>query len=50
MGLSALMADSLEIIAPYPVKKFIGINPMGLSKPWDNSLYINALNPVKSTY
>ena len=46
MGLSALRADSLDIIALRPVKKLIRINPISLIYPWDDSLGIIDLNPV----
>ena len=40
MGMSTPRSDSLEIIALQPVKKRLGINPMGRSAPWDDSLDI----------
>ena len=46
MVISAPMADSLEIITLHPVKKLIGIDPMGLRYPWDDSLDIIALKIV----
>ena len=47
MGLSAPRSSSIDIIALYPVKKLIGINPMRLSDPCADSLDIIAFNPVK---
>ena len=40
MGLSAPWDNSLEIIVMNPVKKLLGINPMGLSDPRAKYLYI----------
>ena len=40
MGLSDPWAESLDIISLQPVKKWIGVNPMGLSAPRINSLVI----------
>ena len=37
-------ADSFEIIVLHPGKILLGINPMGISAPWVNSLDIIALN------
>ena len=42
------MGDSLEIIALYPERKLIGINPMGISDPWYDSIDIIALDPFKN--
>ena len=47
MGLSAPRTASIDIIALWPVKILIGINPMNLSAPWAKYLDIIALNPVK---
>ena len=47
MGLIAPRDDSFDIIGLCPVKKLIGINPMGLSAPWDDSLYNIFLDTVK---
>ena len=47
MGLSAPRADSLEIIALQPVRKFIGINPTRLIDPWSGALDIIDLNTFK---
>ena len=46
MSLSAPYTNSLDNIYLNPVKKILGINPMGLIDPWANSLYIIALQPV----
>ena len=46
MGISDPRADSVEIIALHPVKKLVGINPMSLSAPWDDSLDIITLKTV----
>ena len=46
MGLSDPRSDSLEIIALQKVKKMIGINPIGISAPWANSIDIIDLKPV----
>ena len=50
MGLSAPRADSLEIIALQPVRKFIGINPTRLIDPWSGALDIINLNTLKKRY
>ena len=42
MGLSSPWADSIDIIALHPVKKWLGINPMVISVPWDDSIDIIA--------
>ena len=47
MGSSSPRDASIDIIALWPVKILIGINPMNLSAPWAESLDIIALNPVK---
>ena len=47
MCISAPWADSLEIIALLPVKKCLGINPMGLSAPRAKYLQISSLQTVK---
>ena len=47
MVLSAPRSGSLDIIAFRPVKKWLGINPMGLSVPWYNSLDIIAFQITK---
>ena len=49
MGLSDPRSASIDIIALWPLKIFIGINPMSLSAPWAEYLDIIALNPVKNT-
>ena len=35
--------DSIDIISLHQVKKGLGVNPMGLSVTWADSLYIIAL-------
>ena len=42
------MTDSFEINYLRPVKKLLGIKPMGLSSPWADSLEIIVLKPVKN--
>ena len=46
MGLSAPRVKSLDIIALLPVKKIPGMNPMGLSANWADSLDTIELNKV----
>ena len=48
MGFSAPWDNSLEIIALYPVKILLGINPMVLSAPRDESLENISLHKVKN--
>ena len=48
--LSAHRADSFYIIAFHPVKNVLGINPMGIRSPWDNSFEIIILKPVKTYF
>ena len=40
MGLSAPWEESFDVIALQPLKNWPGINPIGLSIPWANSLGI----------
>ena len=40
--------DSLDIIDLQTVKKLQGVNPMGLSAHWDDSLEMIALQSVNS--
>ena len=47
MGLSSPCNDSPGIIALKLVKKWLGINPMVLIVPWDDSLDIIALQTDK---
>ena len=49
MSLSVPWSDSLDIIALKPVKKVLGINPLGFSAPWAESLVIISLHPVKNS-
>ena len=47
MGHNEPWYDSLDNIALYPVKKWPGINPMGLSAPRVDSLGIIALQTTR---
>ena len=47
MVLSAHWYDSLDIIALNLVKKWLGINPLGLSVPWLDSLDIFSFQTTK---
>ena len=49
MEIIAPRSDSLGIIALRPVKKWIGVNRMSLSTPWEYSIDIIALKPEKNT-
>ena len=48
MGLSAPWADSFVIIALQTVKYLPGINPMGRSVAWTDSLEFIVLDPVNN--
>ena len=48
MVLSSPWYNSVGIISLNPVTKILGINPMGLSFPWDDYLVVIALHTVKN--
>ena len=48
MVVSDPWSDSIDIIALNTVLKYIGINQMGLSAPWAESLVITSLQSVKN--
>ena len=50
MGLSAPLANSIEIIVLQPVLKLPGIKTMVLTNPRDEYLDINSSNPIKNCY
>ena len=50
MGLSAPLADSLVNIALQTIKQLLGVNQMGCSTLWDNSLDIISLDPVNNNF
>ena len=50
MGLSGPWVGSFDIFSFQPVKKLFGINPIGLSAPWDDNLYNIALQKAKNNF
>ena len=47
MGISPPRSVYLDIIELHPVNVLLGINPIGLIIPWDDSIDIIALNQIK---
>ena len=48
MDINAPWDDSIEIIVLKPVKKLLGINPMGIIAPRDDSLEIISLQKLNN--